>query len=550
MKKIAYIIGLMFVISLCSGQDDDNRGFKPKTANKSKRVALLVGNSDYVGHADLGNNPVNDAEDLGAVLQELDFHVTVITNVNEDTFEEGIRDFQSKSKKSEVALFYFAGHGMQVANENYLLPVGVDINKEEDVEYECISVSDIQRIMQSDFQNRLNLIILDACRNNPFRSWSRGGKEGLAPMQPLAGTLVAYATSPGSVASNGNGRNGLFTSELIKQIQIPQRVIDIFKRTKRAVLKASDMRQKPWIEDDLTETYYLSTKQDENIPIPKVQNTSRINFGLTPQLDSLLRSDEYDKLLIALFESNSEEQYQEQAERITLAVKDKAKSTGSAKTYNLLGVMCEMDIVQSGKKNDPESYYNIAAEKGYHPALLNIARRKSNSLQQGKAMRIYKDLAKNKNVDALEILGMDRRVHSRNNNKAAEYFTEAAQLGSAYAAAELGNQYLTGKGVENDIERGLEWIRKSADEGHELGLLYLGECYENGTGVERNIKFASKCYMKSAESGCSEAVKRLEALYEYSPLYVDPSAVRKLKEKTKAWQDPRDKMVLINLIRL
>ena len=111
--------------------------------------------------------------------------------------------------------------------------------------------------MESSNQDRLNLIILDACRNNPFRTWERGGENGLADMTAPSGTLIAFATSPGSTASNGNGRNGLYTGELIKQLKISQRIEDIFINTRNEVERKSGGSQSPWELGRLRGKYYL-----------------------------------------------------------------------------------------------------------------------------------------------------------------------------------------------------------------------------------------------------------------------------------------------------
>lgn len=211
-----------------------------------KRVALIFGNSNYSGAAHLGTNPVNDAKDIALTMKSLGFEVVIKTDANLTTMNNAIREFGRQNRDADVALFYFAGHGMQVEQTNYLLPVGVNIRDKNDVNFECISVNTVQKIMETSNADRLNLIVLDACRNNPFRSWQRGGDSGLADMTPPSGTLIAFATSPGSTASNGSGRNGLYTGELIKQLKKPQRIEDVFINTRVEVEKQSGGQQSPW----------------------------------------------------------------------------------------------------------------------------------------------------------------------------------------------------------------------------------------------------------------------------------------------------------------
>lgn len=225
--------------------------------SNDKRVALIFGNSDYSGAADLDVYPINDAMDIASTLSTLGFEVIMKTDANLNTMNNAIRKFGHQNRDADVALFYFAGHGMQVEQVNYLLPIGVEIKDKNDVHFECISVNTVQRIMETSNPNRLNLIILDACRNNPFRTWQRGGETGLADMTPPSGTLIAFATSPGSTAFNKSGRNGLYTGELIKQLKISQRIEDVFINTRVEVEKKSGGHQSPWELARLRGKYFL-----------------------------------------------------------------------------------------------------------------------------------------------------------------------------------------------------------------------------------------------------------------------------------------------------
>jgi hypothetical protein len=229
----------------------------PVITRSEKRVALVFGNSNYSGPANLNSNPINDANDIAATLQTLGFKVIVKTDATLSVMNNAIREFGRKNKDADIALFFFAGHGMQIENENYLVPIGVDIRDKNDVSFECISVNTVQKLMETSSSNRLNLIILDACRDNPYRSWQRGGESGLADMSPPSGTLIAFATSPGKTASNGDGENGLYTGELVKQLIIPQRIEDVFINTRVAVEKKSEGKQSPWELARLRGQYFL-----------------------------------------------------------------------------------------------------------------------------------------------------------------------------------------------------------------------------------------------------------------------------------------------------
>ena len=228
----------------------------PQGTNLNQRVALVIGNSDYK----LGPllNPVNDARAMADALQNTGFEVMKYENVPTMTdLKKVIREFGEKIQNGGVGLFYYAGHGMQVSGKNYLIPTQAEIYKEEEVEYESLDVGFVLAQMESA-HNRMNIIILDACRNNPFaRSW-RSTAQGLAFINAPAGTLIAYATAPGSVASDGTGDNGLYTEEFLKQIKKSGlKIEDVFKNVRVGVMERSSNQQTPWESSSLIGDFYF-----------------------------------------------------------------------------------------------------------------------------------------------------------------------------------------------------------------------------------------------------------------------------------------------------
>src|SRR5262245_12634330 len=166
-------------------------------AAKNKRLALVIGNGSY--KTSPLSNPVNDARDVAQSLRELGFDVVYKENATRADMKSSIQGFGDDIIKGDVALFYYAGHGAQVKGENYLIPVDASINKEQEIEYESVNAGFLLAQMASA-QNKLNIVILDACRNNPFARSFRSQASGLAQMSAPAGTIIAYATEPGSVA--------------------------------------------------------------------------------------------------------------------------------------------------------------------------------------------------------------------------------------------------------------------------------------------------------------------------------------------------------------
>ena len=217
---------------------------------QDRRIALVIGNGAYKS-ASL-RNPVNDAGDIANALQELGFTVMLKINADQRSMKESIRRFGKKLRSGGVGLFYFAGHGIQVKGYNFLIPIDADIESEADVEYEAIDAGRVLAQMENA-ENDLNIIILDACRDNPFARNFRSSSSGLAKMDAPRGSILAYATAPGAVASDGPGRNGLYTSKLLKYMSKHGLKIEgMFKQVRVAVMRESENKQVPWEVSSLT----------------------------------------------------------------------------------------------------------------------------------------------------------------------------------------------------------------------------------------------------------------------------------------------------------
>ncbi|MFN6961329.1 MAG: caspase domain-containing protein [Rhodocyclaceae bacterium] len=229
----------------------------------AKNYALLIGNAAYsMGPLD---NPVNDANDFARTLKEIGFETRVMTDQNQEAMMQAIRDFGARIKNNDgIGLFFFAGHGVQVDGENYLLPVGVPIRNEEEVKKNAVPANLVLRYME-DSKNRVNIVVLDACRNNPFIKTRSLKSRGLAPMDAPSGSLIAFSTAPGTEALDGNDRNGLYTKHLMANVKLPGLTVEqVFKRTREAVEIESERlagrRQSPREESSLkgADIYFVS----------------------------------------------------------------------------------------------------------------------------------------------------------------------------------------------------------------------------------------------------------------------------------------------------
>jgi len=220
-----------------------------------QRYALVVGISDY--EESPLKNPTNDAADMATVLTEVGFSVQHLNNVSRKDFRRAIREFSDKLSEEDTGLFYFSGHGVQVKGQNYLIPVGADIEGAFEVEDEAVSVRSILGAMEES-GSRLNVVILDACRNNPFRSF-RGFSQGLAIVHAPQGTLVAFSTSPGGFASDGSGRNSPYTKHLVRMIRGSGLAVEqLFKKVRIAVVEETRGEQVPWEESSLMSDFFFS----------------------------------------------------------------------------------------------------------------------------------------------------------------------------------------------------------------------------------------------------------------------------------------------------
>lgn len=226
---------------------------------EEKRLALVIGNSKY-SHGAFLLNPANDAKAMTKVLEKVGFEVESYTDADQKTVKMAMDKFGEKLENYQVGLFYYAGHGVQVNGNNYIIPVDANLSMENDVEYDCVEVGRILGKME-DSGCETNIIILDACRDNPFeRKWSgRSVKtQGLAFMNAPSGSIIAYSTSPGRTASDGTGENGLYTSALLKYIQVPNLILeDVFKNVRSEIEKISDGRQTPWESTSLKGSFYF-----------------------------------------------------------------------------------------------------------------------------------------------------------------------------------------------------------------------------------------------------------------------------------------------------
>lgn len=221
-----------------------------------KRVALVIGNGAY--KTSPLKNPVNDATDIADELQRFGFKVILRRDASRRDMRQAIREFSRELKRSQVGLFYFAGHGIQIKGGNYLVPVGADIENEADAEDLSIDANYVLRTME-EAQVKVSIVILDACRNNPYARSFRSAGTGLAQMSAATGSLIAFATAPGSVAADGTGRNGLYTQHLLESLRQPNTdILKVFQRVRANVVRDTGGKQTPWESTSLVGDFFFA----------------------------------------------------------------------------------------------------------------------------------------------------------------------------------------------------------------------------------------------------------------------------------------------------
>lgn len=228
------------------------------------RYALVIGNGDYEYTTTLAN-PVNDASDIAVILRDLNFDVLLATDATNAEMTRLVRQFVSEvsSARPEVALFFYAGHGVQYDGVNYLLPINADISEDWELRDEAFSMDRVIAGLETA-GSRFNLIMLDACRDKPYTS-TRGGERGLSYMGGAGnGSMVVFATAPGDVAQDGSGRNSPFTQALLEKLTVPDlEVRDLVTQVQRSVQSQTSGRQVPWVNTSFTGEFYFFSAQEQ-----------------------------------------------------------------------------------------------------------------------------------------------------------------------------------------------------------------------------------------------------------------------------------------------
>ena len=240
-------------------EEEKKQPIQAVTSVNNKRLALVIGNTSYKIRPLV--NPRNDADDVSKVLKSTGFDVIDLRDASLSQMRSATRQFGEKLMSNDVGLVYYSGHGIEVNGRNYLIPVNADIKHSDEVADQALDVSLILAKMDSA-KKGVNILIVDACRDDPFGRSFRSSTRGLASMDAPQGTIIAYATAPGTVAADGIGRNSPYTKHLVRAMQMPNTPIELmFKEVRRSVREETKNTQTPWENTSLSGDFYFSVKK-------------------------------------------------------------------------------------------------------------------------------------------------------------------------------------------------------------------------------------------------------------------------------------------------
>ncbi len=464
----------------------------PQSASTGKRIALVIGNGGYQYVPRLAN-PTSDARLMAETLRELGF--TLIgdkaqEDLDKPHFDQAVQTFGNEIQGAAVALFYYAGHGIQVNGSNYLVPVSANPTREADVDFQMVGVQLILHQMDESGA-KLNLVILDACRNSPFGGKGlRSTSSGLAQMQAPTGTLISYATQPGNVAADGTDGHSPYTQALVASMREPGRgIFDVFNQVGLKVMASTAGVQQPWLASSPIEgQFFFVPAQTAGTPQPAPQPALQPTVQPAPQPTAQ--------------PSRQSTPQPTQTAMVVPARPTATPNTGPSPSHSpqqpsAAAKDCDALAASPFDKSRP------ADVPGVLVARLDTGRAEPacrKAVQEQPSPRLYFQLgrvlfAEHKDADALRL------------------FRLAADQGMPDAQTDLGIMYRDGRGVAQSDAEAARLFRIAADQGQAVGQLSLGALYRNGRGVAQSDAEALRLYRLAADQGNPGAQNNLGVMY-------------------------------------
>ncbi|MGD9783849.1 MAG: caspase family protein [Hyphomicrobiaceae bacterium] len=499
------------------------------SAGAENRIALVIGNSAYT-KSPLAN-PVNDARAIAESLKRSGFGVTLTLDADLQAMRRAILAFGRALRESDsVGVFYFAGHGVQVDGENYLIPVGADIDEAREVAIEGVGLSELLKTMERA-ESRLNIAILDACRDNPYPSTTRSVSGGLASVEAPAGTFIAFATAPGQVALDGAGGNSPYSAALATHIvEVGISLEETFRRTRRDVLAATQSKQVPWEHSSLTGEFFFRPKMAAPDRSPDAE------AGLDgPNLVELaawqrIRSSKDRAVLEDYLQRFPDGMFAEvvQLRLNRLGTPQSPWSwivTGSTATATMRSEQTdtyedalEIETKATGYADYARAavLYGRAAERGLPAAMHRLARlyEKGSGVahDSGKAAELYRHAAEQGYAPSMTALGALHEYGqgvAPNLTEAARLYRRGAEAGDAAGMASYAYLLSQGKGVARDAKSARSWYQQAADRGDRRAMFNLALMLQRGEGGAPDRVAALRLLQLAAERGHAGAQREL-----------------------------------------
>jgi uncharacterized protein len=553
----------MFYASFISAQTDPVVAESPTSiAQDAPRLALIIGNSAYKIAKPL-SNPANDADLMAATLEKIGFQVTKITNADYVTMNKVVVQYANSLPKNAISLVYYAGHGVQVEGQNYLLPIDIDPTSKSDLPFLSLSVDKLLGIFK-DRDAAANIFILDACRNNPFeddavRSVAGGDTRGLAPIvSGFRGSLIAYSTGPGKVAQDGDGKNSPYSLALSKALERPGLSIEsVFKLARAQVIGATDFKQVPWENSSLTQDIYLSAHPEETADLTTQVTQCDTMAGHPSDPERVYVGIDYTLLrpgpAIAACRADLENDPQNPRLMTELAralakngdlaealeLDQKAVEMGYLGGYHNLGnhyrrgEIVKKDLLKalelftySAQRGHPEDAYNVGVLYREGEGGVEQSFAKAKDWFERSAAQNYPSA-----FDKLGLMSAKGEGQPADPSKAFEYFARGAELGDASAIVNLGTAYRKGEGIAVDYAKALSLFQRAAKLRRTSAYTNLAEMYRKGQGVDSDPVEALFWYQLAASQGNSSGQEQAAKIIKT----LDPKSVASVDKRVQDW---------------
>ena len=483
----------------------------PANAKADRNVALVIGNGAYTAVNELPN-PTNDAAAVADSLQKIGFEVTLLKNLENSRMRQALQDFEEKVSGSSIAIIYYAGHGLEIDGINYLIPVDAKLRRDTHVVDEAISLDRV--IAAASGASTLSLVLLDACRNNPFTArmqrsaTTRSIGRGLASVEPTGSTLVSFAAEAGTVADDGNGDHSPYALALMKHLSTPGLEVNfVFRRVDAAVRESTNGRQKP--------VYYGSLGTEEVYLVPPVvaasltpgAATNELNPSVDDKIEQATLEDVYWRTI-----RNS-------------VVPDDFKTYLSRYPLGAYVDLANARIVALARAAKVNS---LAQVPGGHPeeadlrkaAMAQTGRIPKNFIQYGLIALDFPITDINGILDAptkRAIRGYQASVGQTQTGEltaqqTVDLLLAAASTGNSHAETAVGFMTASGVGLNRDYLLARAWLSKAAQQDDPYAQTNLAMLFRDGLGVSRDIGRARELFKKAADRGLEDAQKSLAEL--------------------------------------